>query len=477
MFLIEKMRSEEASFIVVLAAVFFIGALYLWGGEVWDDRSLLEALERTDLFALWSHPVGGGAVGQGYYRPFSMMILKILSDVTLIHIVALAVHLATVWGVFKVTERNWASALFYGVHPLNSEILGWASALPDILCICLVIWTIQALREERFGISAILFFIALCSKESAVLILLCAAVINKRALVSMTSVLALYLGLRMIVPGMPVTPDNWNAYELIQALLWSYGSLILPFPLTAVREVYAAPVWMLVLGLSALIAAVWMARGRGHEEKIGLILLIGGPLVALPTIASSHMAAERYLSISVLGAALLFTSLRMDLVRAWRMVVLMIIAVVPLHVSRALAWQSNMSLFLAATEVLPASTYSWYLLGRTQLFEERYNEASISFQKSLQLPHSYPDADLQLLKSLVLDGQNEAALKMAESGPKEGLTADRIAWWGRAAAGAGADQKAADLFELLHKNHEYDGPAWVEEWAKKLNSAERNSFE
>ena len=77
MFLIERVRSEDGALMIVLASVFVIGALYLWGGEVWDDRPLFDILERTDTLDLWSQPVGGGAVGQGYYRPFSMMILKL----------------------------------------------------------------------------------------------------------------------------------------------------------------------------------------------------------------------------------------------------------------------------------------------------------------------------------------------------------------------------------------------------------------
>ncbi|MBM73799.1 MAG: hypothetical protein CMK59_00245 [Proteobacteria bacterium] len=471
--MLQKIRAEERAILAVITAVLLICIPYVFGGEVWDDRPLFELLRGTSFLDLWIQPVGGGAVGQGYYRPFSMMVLKVLGDVTLIHVAAIVFHLGAVFGIYKITEQNWAVAFLYGVHPLHSEMLGWASALPDVICSVLVVWTIYALNQDRFWSASLLFLIALFSKESAVLLLFCAIVLNKRSFVYLSFTLVLY-GLMRIGATQSIGSANIFTFEVLQGLLWSYSSLVLPFPLTAVREVHVTPFWAVPVGMLVLIAAIWIARLRGAQERIGVILLMGGPLIAVPTIASSHMAAERYLCLSILGVSLLFGSLKIDFIRAWRLVLLMMIAVFPLHVSRGMAWQSSSAIFTSAVEVLPNSTYSWYLLGRACLEEQSYKEASKAFYKSLELPNSYPDSDVYLLESLVLDGQFQEALNVVEKGPKQGLTAQKIAWWARALAGVGEQKRALELFLMLRQEEGYDGPEWVEGWVKKLQNAEKN---
>ena len=136
---------------------------------------------------------------------------------------------------------------------------------------------------------------------------------------------------------------------------------------------------------------------------------------------------------------------------------------IPLHVQRAKAWQHDQALFQAACEALPTSSYAWHFLGFVQLRDGLYQDAAGSFLQAIEQGHPHPLDRYYHLVSLVESKQFQAALAWAEQGPSKNLSANYIAYWAKAEAGAGRTQRALQLKKMLYQaDGSYAGPPWVE---------------
>ena len=59
-------------------------------------------------------------------------------------------------------------------------------------------------------------------------------------------------------------------------------------------------------------------------------------------------------------------------------------------------------------------------------------------------------------------------MRWVQSGPKEELTADYIAWWARASFMTGDVQQAKNLLGKLNRKTHFDGPRWVSKFARAV---------
>ena len=156
------------------------------------------------------------------------------------------------------------------------------------------------------------------------------------------------------------------------------GSLLLPWPLTAVRDLLAAPAWALHLGL---LVTVLMALGARRDRLAlgGLLLALAGPVLALPPTLDGYLAAERYAYVSVLGLALWLAGVLGE-ERAgrclspeggpWRTALMgVLVAWLGLHFATGMRWWTDEALFSAASRALPNSSYAWHFLGTARLRE------------------------------------------------------------------------------------------------------------
>ena len=256
-------------------AVALVAALcaapYAFGGPVRDDHTLvfgrLVHLDGGDLAALWWSPVGGGEVGAGYYRPVAMTALAILGKggVLPIHLLALVAHAlgaGLLTRVLQPAPGAVLAGLVFAVHPLASEVLGWASALPDALAVSFAIAGALAARRSLLGAGA-LTLLGLLSKESAVLVLRCSSrPVGFRVArwgrgrwpVAWAGACGSPWGRGRVVPGR-------KAALAPAAVLWTVGAVAVPWPLTAVRDLHALPVWGWARGSPCCSPWGW-ARGR-----------------------------------------------------------------------------------------------------------------------------------------------------------------------------------------------------------------------
>lgn len=478
-------RDHAALAVAVLAAS--CAAPYLFGGAVWDDHTLilgrLVHLDAQGLAALWTAPVGGGQVGTGYYRPVAMSVLALAgrTGVTAIHLCALVCHAVSAGVLVRLLRpapaAAWAGALF-AVHPLASEVLGWASALPDALAVCLGLAAVWVSRKSLLW-AGVLTLLALLSKESAGL-LIPAFVLGRRvprtALVSWTAAVALALGLRVAAGA----TGGWNltgkAGFGLDHVLWTLGSMAIPWPLTAVRDLHSVPAAALGVGGLVVVLAVGLALRCGRRDPGawgGLSVMVLAPVIALPPVLTGYLSAERYAYVGLTGLALWAAAVCPPLREARRGPVFGLAAgFVLLHVFLAGRWTSDVALFSSAAARLPESGYAWHFLGQAHAMSGNYAEAAEAFGEATDRDRPHPrDAELRL-RALVMAGAGADAHAWASTLPQEGLTAEDVAWRARAALDAGDRERAATLLALLKRPEGWEGPPWVARLAADLSRSE-----
>lgn len=459
-------------------------APYLSGGPVWDDHTLLLGrlahLDATGLRDLWVSPVGGGEVGTGYYRPLAMTVMALLGRVGVwsLHGATLVAHAVSAGLLARLLKPApaavWAAGLF-AVHPLASEVLGWASALPDALAVCIGLIAVWVSRKDRVA-AGLLTLAALLCKESAGLLLpafLVAQRAPRSAWVSWAGAVVAALAMRGLVGAGASWAVSGKALFGLKHVLWTVGSMAVPWPITAVRDLHAAPLWGLGVGVAAIVAAAAVAWRFGRRDPgawAGLALVVLAPVIALPPVLTGYLSAERYAYVGLVGVTLLAASALPELTTPGRPQLLgMLAPAVVLHALLAGRWSTDVALFTDATEALPNSGYAWHFLGQAKAMSGDYRGAADAFGEAVERPQPHPrDGELKL-RSLVMAQAYEEANAWAQTLRTEGLTADDLAWRARAAYQAGDRERARALVQLLAKpGGQWDGPPWVPPLARDL---------
>lgn len=186
-------RSTVLHLLILAGATFLLYARTLAAGFVADDEweVLSDRLIRSfsSVPALFAHSVWffGGYKINNYYRP--LKLLAYLVEYHLFgfhpawwHLANIFLHLAIVVTIYflvrdlaSATLGFW-SALLFAIHPVHVEAVAWIAAGNDLLCalaLLLALWFYHRARAghgaalPQLGLSAILFFAGLLSKETA----------------------------------------------------------------------------------------------------------------------------------------------------------------------------------------------------------------------------------------------------------------------------------------------------------------------
>jgi len=439
-------------------------APYLSGGPVWDDHTLivqsLALLPLSELGTLWTQPVGGAGPGAGYYRPVAMTALAVLGrlGIPAIHLLAAALHVGSTALLWRLLGGS-AAVLLFAVHPMAGEVLGWASALPDALAVFFSL--LAAVLLPRTVLGATLALLAgILSKETALLpfvFLALGGLLPLRPALSAWGVAVVGAGAARLLAGTGADYAIWSHRHLIPAALaWPVASAGVPWPLTAVRDLLAAPAWVTPLGVGLLGGMLWWGR-RSRLALAGAALLLAAPALALPPTLDGYLAAERYLYPGLVGLAMWATALKPPPRLLWLVGALALGS----HLWRGPQWHSDRALFSAATRAMPSSSYAWHFYGMVAAQEGDMATAADAFGAAVETGHPHPLDRLLRLRALVESGQHEAACAWAADGPDDGLTAEYIAWWARAAWEAGRVDDARRLIGMLQTPDGWDGPPWV----------------
>ncbi len=450
----------------VAAAAVAAGAPAWAGGPVWDDHWLLgerlAGLDAAGLAALWTSPVGGGEVGEGYYRPVAMTALALVGSPQAAHVLATALHATSAALLCRLGGRGGVVAgLLLALHPVAGEVLGWASALPDALALAGALGAAAALPAWP-ALAGLLVAGAVLSKETALVVAPLAALAAGRApptLVPLGAGAAAALVCRAAVgvgAGLPPI-DRWALAP--QALLEALGATLWPMPFAPVRDLRVSDPAHLGAGL--LLALLLLVAARRAPAAVALAVL---PVaMALPTALDGYLMADRYLYPGLAGLGLLAA-------RAWpaspgRALRVGVIAFGGIsyveHRARAPQWGSDLALFSAAVDGRPTDGSAWHLLGEARARSGDLRGAADAWARGADSVAPYAGDRQRAIAALLEVGDADAALRLADAGPTEGLTADALAWWARAADAAGQPDRARALLAPLRGPGGWDGPPWV----------------
>jgi len=471
----------------------FAAIPYLAGEAVWDDHTLivdrLAQLDVNGIAALWTHPVGGGEAGGAYYRPVSVTLLALLGrhGMGAIHLFTALLHAVSAALVCVLAGRSrlaLVGAGLFALHPICAEVLGWASALPDALAVCLGLaglWL--AGTRDRPLAAIVLFTLAVASKEVAVvwpLVGLVAFRVPRRT--AGWSVLAVLcvLALRPVLGVHSVRPMDPTLTEAVAGPLSQLGALLWPLPLTAVRDTHHLSMLQLALGaglLALLAVGVWAGRRAALGPALGVV---AAPMLAIPTLLSSHLAADRYvyLSLACLGLVVgaLPRVLKVEQLLSRRVVVWgaggLALVLASVHVQAAEMWRTDVALFETAVKVTPRSSYAHYFAGHARAQAGTWPLAAQHFEAAARLTHPHPLSRRLAVEAWVRGGEPHRGVALARAAPKDGVTADWIAWWARAELDAGnADQSLSLVVKLRRSDGSWDGPHFVADLADRARQA------
>jgi hypothetical protein len=183
---------------ILAAIVMFAVAVIYWpvthASFVWDDWQSFRDKPWLTQDDLWKHAIFSGFNDFSFYfRPlviafFTLQVRLFDSTPSPMHAVSLAIHLVNValvgmlsWQCARLNEyspkvQTWMTALcmtIYGLHPALIEPVAWIGCQFDLITTMLItfgllmnIWISQKLT--RAATLVVIFFLAACSKESAI---------------------------------------------------------------------------------------------------------------------------------------------------------------------------------------------------------------------------------------------------------------------------------------------------------------------
>lgn len=156
-----------------------------------DDAGMYQNLLNTDGFSLKEIFFPGGS--SNYYRP--ILILSFLMDkyvwgleVSFMHLENILFHLANTLLVYAVARRAadylpdpspvapFVAALFFAIHPLNTEVVNWISGRTDLLAGFFLLLSVYSMLKQPLNwlqsfLAALCMLLACLAKETAIFIL------------------------------------------------------------------------------------------------------------------------------------------------------------------------------------------------------------------------------------------------------------------------------------------------------------------
>jgi len=190
-----KMHRKSLALVTMIATI-LVAAIIYWpvvhAQFIWDDVIDFQQHAWLRQGDEWKHYIlRDFNYWTNYFRPlvvglFTLQVRLFHTSPGPMHAVSLALHLADTllvgtlsWRLIpkaKIRQSPWLPAcamLFYGLHPALVESVAWIGCQFDqvvtMMTLCgLLVCTTRISRSMRATILAVLFFLAACSKESAI---------------------------------------------------------------------------------------------------------------------------------------------------------------------------------------------------------------------------------------------------------------------------------------------------------------------
>jgi len=188
---IEKLSKIQLIFIILVFG-FLVYLNSLFNGFVWDDEEqilnnvAIRSFSNLPLiFKSSTFPTGGAGLSGWYYKPlmtFSFMLNYSIWGLSPFgfHLFQVLLHLTNGILIFLIFSELFSlplfsclAAIFFVVHPANTESVTYISAVQEVLftffCLLAFLLVLRVKRGRGLIFSSFLIFLALLSKETAIL--------------------------------------------------------------------------------------------------------------------------------------------------------------------------------------------------------------------------------------------------------------------------------------------------------------------
>ena len=392
------------------------------------------------------------STGGRYYRP--LLTLWFLINKSLFglsphwfHITTVLAHLTAAGLAFFVARsllKDRGAAFFataiFALHPLQSETASWISSVNDSLAAALCFATFLSCRKARnvqrasvawWALAGVFFLLALFTKEVSIVLPgiilvdlwsdpgdnLRSASLPRRSLLpaisTLGSVAILWLVLRSWVFGNLTAasssmPSSRYLLSIPKIVLFNLYRIVLPlhlsphYDLRLIESPGSAEFLFTVLGLIALVSLAVAAARRDPTLWIATAWLV---LPMLPTLNLRWMneddfVHDRYLYMSVLGAALLAASAYKWVRRSWPdqrlarpLAASLLVVLAFASAIQSQYWANDVILFSRAVTVAPNNEWAQLNYGSALSARGRYSEAVLHFAQSYALKPGWRAAD------------------------------------------------------------------------------------
>lgn len=449
------------AFAAVLAAAAAAHLPSQFNGFVWDDLTFIIGnpvlREARSIPAIFTNPetLGTGAVNP-YYRPLTT--LSFLIDTLLwgelpagFHATNLLLHLGVCALLLAVLRRLLSSgaafvgALLFAVHPAHAEPVAFVSARADLLCAFFVLaaflaWMHYGETGSRaaLALAPLAYFAALLAKIAAglypaVFALYGLLFFRRRPrlweLLPFAAGAIGFLAISNAVLDMVTWPDPPLAlrvatagpvilHYVLMTLAPSHLSVFHDLPVRTSFDATVVGAWTVVTASVMLAAAC--AR-RAPRAALGLAWFLAGivPVSGLVTLLYPAIAADRYLYLPLLGAALvagagLQQAAGLRLAAPFRRLAtvtaaLALLALAGSTMARGRLWRDPVTLWERAVVEAPRHPYVLNSLGVAYTSVRRGEDALRALLGALELNESNPDTHLNLASLAFLRDDVETA--------------------------------------------------------------------
>lgn len=360
MYLRNKNTITNAVAVSVIAAVVFLSYFnVLAAGFITDDFGLVVNNPNIKSWSHLAHIFSSGywdAAGcaRGLYRPLT--IFSFLLEYTffgldprafhlnniLLHLAASVLCFFLLKELFKDATAPLAAVILFTAHPVHSEAVAWISGRAELLSAVLSLASILIfIKKEKDGLfplaSVLVFFLALMSKESAVIVPLALIIycffFQKRqcplpvAAIKTTApyiiVLLFFLVIKFIILG-TLGPQGWDQafwgispwkrFLTMNIALFEYLRLgFMPFDLRAdyffpapesVFNLKTIAIWAALIGLAVITAVSGKFSQRAKPYLFGTLWFLAALVPVSNIIPAGIIMSERAMYMPSLGVCL-----------------------------------------------------------------------------------------------------------------------------------------------------------------------------
>lgn len=390
---------DDAILALVTVAVFArgLGHGLIWS---WDDRRFLVDFEPIHSIS-WDHFVAFWA--EPHFEAYHPLhLLSYWLDVPLfgasgpaLHATSLAlwVGAALVWRrVFRAlglgAPAALVAALILAVHPVQIEVVHWATGRKDVLAALFAgLATLAHLRSERWNdrasILALLAFAAAALSKTTALPLPLVWVLAdgllersdwRTAMLRQVSAVTVAAGLAFVALGIwqdaEMVRDSIEGFDRASLVAHGYGhhltKALFPVGLSPIYPIHREAPSPVAWGAPALLA-LGVALGWRRERPFVLLGLLSFVVLLVPAsnvVPLYFQVQDRYLSLPLVGLALAVGGLvhGLETRRVLAIGALVTAAYGALTVVQLGHWRSDEALFGHATHVQPDAFYAWMKL-------------------------------------------------------------------------------------------------------------------